>query len=84
VPEEPSPQKLLVSVDTAATMLDIGRSTVLKVPELESVYIGKRHLITIASIDRVAKTGSGDTLSRKPTPHSPGRPRKSSAAEQGR
>jgi hypothetical protein len=79
VPEEPSTQKLLVSLNVAATMLGIGRSTLLTIPELESVYIGKRHLITTASINHVVKNGSGSRY-RKLTPKSPGRPRKADLA----
>jgi hypothetical protein len=68
---------LLVSVNAAAKKLGICRSTVLDLPELEHIYIGKRHMISMPSIERVAKSGAGKR-SKPPVAKSPGRPRKSS------
>jgi hypothetical protein len=60
-----SPVPLLTSIEGGARMLGLGRSKTLQLVyagEIESVLIGKRRLLKIASIQRLAQTGSGQFL----------------------
>jgi hypothetical protein len=56
-----SPVPLLTSIEGGARMLGLGRSKTLQLVyagEIESVLIGKRRLLKIASIQRLAETGA--------------------------
>jgi excisionase family DNA binding protein len=67
-----SPEPLLTSIEGGARMLGLGRSKTLQLVyagEIESVLIGRRRLLKIASINRLAQTGGGQFL-RAPAPAS--------------
>lgn len=54
----PSPSPRTVSINDAASMLGIGRSTVyglLKFGELSSIHIGRRRVVTVQSIDALVE-----------------------------
>jgi predicted DNA-binding transcriptional regulator AlpA len=58
---EPPVERLLVSVNYAAAMLGLGRSSTYELinsGRLESVAVLKRRLVKVASVRRVADEGS--------------------------
>lgn len=61
--EKPDIKPLLASIPVTQALLgDLGRSSVYKLcdnQELESVWIGKRHFVTRASIARLANKLTG-------------------------
>ncbi len=57
---ETNTSRRLVSIDYTGSTLDLGRSSVLaliKRGELESVHLGRRHLVKLSSINRLLERG---------------------------
>jgi hypothetical protein len=78
---------LLVSVASAQALLGIGHSKVWQLignGALETVHIGTRRLVTIASINRFIERLKSEAASRKPTAWAQRCGKLASAANKGR
>ena len=56
-------EPLVVSVIKAGSLLGLGRTTVYDLinnKTLDTIMVGKRRLVTVESIRRLVKAGSGD------------------------
>jgi hypothetical protein len=65
-------QSLAVPVRSAAYMAGVGESTIWKLialGKLDSVLLGKRRLVLVASLNKLLQPGTTHKLGKYPAPH---------------